>query len=38
MHVESMSPDEIINFEMKTGIPHIYEFDRNMNLLYKGKL
>ncbi len=32
MYIENMSPEQIIEFEMKTGVPHIYEFDSKMNL------
>lgn len=38
MHIEKMTPEQIINFEMSTGIPHIYEFDKNMKITKKETL
>ncbi|MFW6286119.1 MAG: 2,3-bisphosphoglycerate-dependent phosphoglycerate mutase [Nanoarchaeota archaeon] len=38
MEIEKMSSDEILNFEIATGVPHIYEFDKKMNILYNGKI
>lgn len=38
MHIEKMTPEEIIKFEMQTGIPHIYEFDKTMKITNKSIL
>jgi 2,3-bisphosphoglycerate-dependent phosphoglycerate mutase len=35
MHLEDMTPEQILNYELKTGTPHIYEFDPQMNLTDK---
>ncbi len=32
MHIENMTPDEIIHFELPTGTPHVYDFDSQGNL------
>ncbi|MGD9499624.1 2,3-bisphosphoglycerate-dependent phosphoglycerate mutase [Halothiobacillus sp.] len=35
MHLEDMTPAQILNYELKTGTPHIYEFDPQLNLADK---
>lgn len=35
MHLEKMTPDEILQYELATGVPHIYDFDDSMTLLAK---
>ncbi len=35
MHIERMTPEEIVAFELPTGTPHIYVFDRNMKMVEK---
>ncbi len=30
MHIEDMTPDEIVHFELPTGTPHIYRFDARL--------
>ena len=32
MHLESMSTDEIVDFNMPTGVPRLYEFDETMKV------
>jgi 2,3-bisphosphoglycerate-dependent phosphoglycerate mutase len=32
MHLESMSTDEIVDFNMPTGVPRLYEFDEAMKV------
>ncbi len=38
MHVENISKEDIPNVEIPTGIPIVYDFDENMNLLKKNLL
>ena len=33
MYLKNMSEDEILKFNMPTGIPYVFEFDEDMNLL-----
>ncbi len=33
MYLKNMSQDEILKFNIPTGIPYIFEFDENMNLV-----
>jgi 2,3-bisphosphoglycerate-dependent phosphoglycerate mutase len=33
MHLEKMSPAQILEFEIGTGVPRLYELDANLNLL-----
>lgn len=33
MHLESMSTEEIVDFNMPTGVPRLYEFDEAMKVL-----
>ncbi|WP_291523713.1 histidine phosphatase family protein [Acidithiobacillus sp.] len=35
MHLEDMTPDQIMAYELKTGTPHIYDFDAQLNLTGK---
>lgn len=35
MFIEKMTPEEILQFEMKTGIPHEYDFDENLSITNK---
>ncbi|VAX12581.1 Phosphoglycerate mutase [hydrothermal vent metagenome] len=35
MHIERMSAEQILAYELKTGTPHIYEFDEHMQILEK---
>ncbi|MEQ8218717.1 MAG: 2,3-bisphosphoglycerate-dependent phosphoglycerate mutase [Arenibacter sp.] len=37
-YLNKMSPNEIANLEVLTGVPHIYEFDDNLNLNGHHKL
>lgn len=37
-YLDNMSPEEILNFELDTGIPHIYEFDEKLNIINKETL
>ena len=32
MHIEKMAPEQIIDYELKTGTPHIYDFDSQMQI------
>ena len=38
MHVENISEQEIPNLEIPTGVPIVYTFDENMNLINKENL
>lgn len=38
MHIENMTPAQILAYELKTGTPHCYDFDANMTLLEKHVL
>jgi len=38
MHVENISEQEIPNLEIPTGVPIVYTFDENMNLISKKNL
>jgi 2,3-bisphosphoglycerate-dependent phosphoglycerate mutase len=33
MHLEKMTPDEILNFEIGTAQPRLYDLDANLNIL-----
>lgn len=33
MHIEDMSPQQILDFELATGTPHVYEFNEQMQLI-----
>ncbi|HQQ94822.1 MAG TPA: 2,3-diphosphoglycerate-dependent phosphoglycerate mutase [Bacteroidia bacterium] len=33
MYLEKMSPEEILEFEIGTGIPRVYELDEDLNIL-----
>lgn len=33
MHIEEMSPQQIFNYELATGIPHVYDFNKQMQLI-----
>lgn len=33
MYLEKMTPEQILNFELGTAIPRIYELDKNLNIL-----
>ncbi len=33
MHIEEMSPQQILNYELATGIPHVYDFNKQMQLI-----
>ncbi len=33
--IESMTPKEILEFELKTGVPYVYTFDKNMKIKKK---
>jgi len=33
MHLEKMTPEQILNFELGTAIPRVYEIDSNLNIL-----
>jgi 2,3-bisphosphoglycerate-dependent phosphoglycerate mutase len=33
MHLEKMTPEQILNFELGTAIPRVYELDSNLNIL-----
>lgn len=33
MFLEKMSPDEILNFEIKTGVPREYQLDKNLKVI-----
>jgi 2,3-bisphosphoglycerate-dependent phosphoglycerate mutase len=35
MHIENMTPQQIIDYEMATGAPHLYTFDDNLRLIDK---
>jgi len=35
MHIEQMTPEQIIAFELPTGIPYVYDFDADLNVLDK---
>ncbi len=35
MHIEQMTPEEIIAFELPTGIPYVYDFDAELKVLDK---
>ncbi len=35
MHLEEMTPKQILKYELKTGTPHIYDFDPQLNLTDK---
>jgi 2,3-bisphosphoglycerate-dependent phosphoglycerate mutase len=37
-YLNKMSPNEIANLDVLTGVPHIYEFDDNLNLNGHHKL
>ncbi len=33
MHIEGMSPEQIIKFELPTGVPYLYSFDSDLRLV-----
>jgi 2,3-bisphosphoglycerate-dependent phosphoglycerate mutase len=33
MYLEKMTPEQILNFELGTAIPRVYELDSNLNIL-----
>jgi len=33
MHLEKMTPKQILEFEMGTGVPRVYDLDNNLNVL-----
>ncbi len=35
MHIEQMTPQQIIAYELETGSPHLYEFDNELRLIAK---
>jgi 2,3-bisphosphoglycerate-dependent phosphoglycerate mutase len=35
MHIEQMTPQQIIDYEMATGAPHLYTFDDDLRLIDK---
>ncbi len=35
MHIEEMTPQQIVAYELETGSPHLYEFDDRMQLVAK---
>ena len=35
MHIEQMTPQQIINYELATGAPHLYLFDDDLRLIDK---
>lgn len=35
MHIEQMTPQQIIDYELATGVPHIYTFDKDLCLVKK---
>ncbi len=35
MHLEAMTPEEIVAYEFATGAPHVYELDAEMRILEK---
>ena len=34
-HIESLSDEEVVSLEIGTGVPYIYEFDNNLNIIDK---
>ncbi|MCA9486293.1 MAG: 2,3-diphosphoglycerate-dependent phosphoglycerate mutase [Candidatus Woesearchaeota archaeon] len=38
MHIENMTSEQILEFEMKTGVLHMYSFDENMKMTEKAIL
>ncbi|WP_248800960.1 2,3-bisphosphoglycerate-dependent phosphoglycerate mutase [Pseudomonas sp. MWU13-2105] len=35
MHIEQMTPQQIIDYELATGVPHLYTFDNDLRLVDK---
>jgi len=35
MHLEKLSPEEIVQVNIPTGVPYVYEFDENMDMTKK---
>ncbi len=35
MHIEGMTPEQILAYELKTGAPHVYQFDAGMKPIDK---
>lgn len=35
MHIEQMTPQQIVDYEMATGVPHLYTFDDDLRLINK---
>lgn len=38
MYIEEMSPEEILQFEIATGVPYLYEFDSHGKLISKSQI
>jgi 2,3-bisphosphoglycerate-dependent phosphoglycerate mutase len=38
MHIEKMTPQQIINYELATGVPHVYTFDADLCITDKQYL
>ena len=38
MHFEKLTPDEIMKVNLPTGVPLVYEFDDNFNVISKQYL
>ncbi len=38
MHIENLTPQEIVSYELKTGTPHLYIFDEDLRLEEKSIL
>ena len=35
MHIEQLTPLQILDYEMATGVPHLYIFDDDLHLIEK---
>jgi len=35
MHIEQMTPQQILDYELATGTPHLYTFDKDLHLIDK---
>jgi len=33
MYLEKMTPEQILNFELATAVPRVYELDNHLNIL-----
>jgi len=38
MHLDKLSGEEIVKVEIPTGVPIVYELDKNLNVISKKKL